>query len=48
MHGQDQTHAEVLKKFRHDIFEEGIIHNGDTIGTDDETLLYVDAPHFNW
>ncbi|KAJ7863136.1 CRAL TRIO domain-containing protein [Mycena olivaceomarginata] len=34
-----QTHEEILKTFRETLFAEGILHEGDTIGTDDETLL---------
>jgi hypothetical protein len=30
---------EALEVFRKQIFEEEIIHEGDTIGTDDATLL---------
>lgn len=30
---------EILEKFRSDIVEEGLLNEGDTIGTDDETLL---------
>ncbi|KAJ7288353.1 CRAL-TRIO domain-containing protein [Mycena rebaudengoi] len=33
------THEEVLEAFRKEVFNEGILHEGDTIGTDDETLL---------
>lgn len=36
--------AGVLETFRQELFKEGIIHNGDTIGTDDETLLYAKPP----
>lgn len=36
-----QTHEEILKTFRETLFAEGILHEGDTIGTDDETLLCV-------
>lgn len=31
--------SEILKAFREQVFEEGILHDGDTIGTDEETLL---------
>ncbi|KAH7928390.1 CRAL/TRIO domain-containing protein [Leucogyrophana mollusca] len=31
--------AEILKTFRKQVFEEGIIHEGDSLGTDDATLL---------
>ncbi|KAG6830982.1 hypothetical protein H0H87_006633 [Tephrocybe sp. NHM501043] len=34
-----ENHAETLKIFRERMFEEGILHDGDTVGTDDETLL---------
>nr|GAT60294.1 predicted protein [Mycena chlorophos] len=33
------THVEVLEQFRNQVESEGILHEGDTIGTDDETLL---------
>jgi hypothetical protein len=33
------AHDEILKTFRRELFEEGILHEGDTLGTDDETLL---------
>lgn len=32
---------QVLAEFRRQVEEEGIIHDGDTIGTDDETLLWL-------
>lgn len=32
---------QVLAEFRRQVEEEGIIHDGDTIGTDDDTLLWV-------
>lgn len=35
------VHGEKLKQFREDLYAEGILHDGDTIGTDDGTLLYV-------
>lgn len=31
----------VVIDFRRQVEEEGIIHDGDTIGTDDDTLLWV-------
>lgn len=30
---------ETFETFRKQVFEEGIIHDGDSIGTDDATLL---------
>ena len=37
--------SDVLKVLREQLFAEGILHEGDTIGTDDLTLLYVfDGP----
>ncbi|KAJ6559210.1 CRAL TRIO domain-containing protein [Mycena vulgaris] len=43
-----RTHDEILKTFRQQLFEEGILNEGDTIGTDDETLLrYLRARKFN-
>jgi CRAL/TRIO, N-terminal domain len=44
MHDQDKTHADVLETFRRELFDEGILHEGDTIGTDDESLLYAGPP----
>ncbi|KAF7365234.1 CRAL-TRIO domain-containing protein [Mycena venus] len=42
------THDEILKTFRTELFDEGILHEGDTIGTDDETLLrFLRARKFN-
>ncbi|KAJ6613348.1 CRAL-TRIO domain-containing protein [Mycena sp. CBHHK59/15] len=42
------TRQEVLEAFRREIFKEGILHEGDTIGTDDETLLrFLRARKFN-
>ncbi|KAF7346310.1 CRAL-TRIO domain-containing protein [Mycena sanguinolenta] len=42
------THDEILKNFRTVLFDEGILHEGDTIGTDDETLLrFLRARKFN-
>ncbi|KAJ7505341.1 hypothetical protein B0H11DRAFT_1978161 [Mycena galericulata] len=35
------THDEILNTFRQELFDEGILQEGDTIGTDDETLLCV-------
>ena len=37
----DLIHQEALKQFREELFAEGILHEGDTIGTSDETLLCV-------
>ena len=37
----DLIHQETLKHFREELFAEGILHEGDTIGTNDETLLCV-------
>lgn len=31
--------ADTLKTFREELFAEGILHEGDSIGTDDSTLL---------
>ncbi|PPQ69102.1 hypothetical protein CVT25_004599 [Psilocybe cyanescens] len=45
------NHSETLKSFRASLFAEGILHEGDTVGTDDETLLRFlrarkfDLPH---
>lgn len=33
------TQQDTLHKFRQQLFEDGILQDGDTIGTDDETLL---------
>ncbi|KAF8073686.1 CRAL-TRIO domain-containing protein [Lyophyllum atratum] len=38
MLGESDSTA-TLKAFREQVFDEGILHEGDTIGTDDETLL---------
>ena len=38
-------HQETLKQFREELFAEGILHEGDTIGTNDETLLCVIIGH---
>lgn len=32
---------QLVIDFRRQVEEEGIIHDGDTIGTDDDTLLWV-------
>ena len=37
----NRVHRETLKQFREELYAEGILHDGDTIGTNDETLLYV-------
>ena len=37
----NQIHQETLKQFREELYAEGILHEGDTIGTSDDTLLYV-------
>lgn len=34
----------ILKQFREGLVQQELIHDGDSIGTDDETLLY--APPF--
>lgn len=44
----DGTQLQVLKSLRRELFDEGILHDGDTIGTDDETLLYVHDLPFSW
>jgi hypothetical protein len=44
----DGTQVQVLKALRQELFDEGILHDGDTIGTDDETLLYVHDCSFDW
>ncbi|KAJ7780633.1 CRAL-TRIO domain-containing protein [Mycena maculata] len=42
------THDEILKTFRQELFDEGVLHEGDSIGTDDETLLrFLRARKFN-
>jgi len=33
------SHQEILEQFRREVFEEGILHEADTLGADDETLL---------
>jgi hypothetical protein len=35
----NQVHGETLKRFREELYAEGILHDGDTIGTSDGTLL---------
>jgi hypothetical protein len=35
------ANRDTLKQFREELYAEGILHDGDTIGTNDETLLYV-------
>ena len=37
----NQIHEATLKQFREELYAEGILHDGDTIGTNDDTLLYV-------
>lgn len=37
------SQAETLAVFRKELFAEGLLHEGDTVGTDDETLLYVES-----
>ncbi|KAK7056834.1 hypothetical protein VNI00_002551 [Paramarasmius palmivorus] len=32
------NHQEILETFRRELFDEGVLHEGDTIGTDNETL----------
>lgn len=34
-----QQQLEILEQFRSQVFDEGILHEGDSIGTDDWTLL---------
>ncbi|KAJ7095885.1 CRAL TRIO domain-containing protein [Mycena belliarum] len=42
------SHTDILGTFRTELFEDGILHEGDTIGTDDETLLrFLRARKFN-
>ena len=41
----DLVQQETLKQFRAELFAEGILHEGDTIGTNDETLLCVIIGH---
>jgi hypothetical protein len=33
------SHQDTLHELRRELFEEGILQDGDTVGTDDETLL---------
>jgi len=35
----NQIRAETLKQFREELYTEGILHDGDTIGTNDDTLV---------
>ncbi|KAF8231710.1 CRAL/TRIO domain-containing protein [Tricholoma matsutake] len=45
---QGGLHAEVMETFRQELFEEGTLHDGDTIGTDDQSLLrFLRARKFN-
>ena len=39
--GTDLIQQQTLKQFREELFAEGILHEKDTIGTNDETLLYA-------
>ncbi|KNZ73046.1 Sec14 cytosolic factor [Termitomyces sp. J132] len=41
MSGESEDHWQVqaLEAFRKQVFNEGILHDGDSVGTDDETLL---------
>ncbi|KAF9013292.1 CRAL-TRIO domain-containing protein [Cyathus striatus] len=39
MPATSENHDEILKNFREQLFEEDTLHDGDSIGTDDETLL---------
>ena len=41
MHDLGMHSVEGLETFRRELFNEGILHDGDTIGTDDETLMYA-------
>ena len=34
----------ILKQFRETLQQQDLIHDGDSIGTDDDTLLYVQSP----
>ena len=36
-----EKQEEILKQFREQLEQRDLIHEGDTIGTDDATLLYV-------
>ncbi|KAG5648433.1 hypothetical protein DXG03_005007 [Asterophora parasitica] len=40
MPGEPSAPADTLRAFREQVFSEGILHEGDTIGTDDETLFF--------
>lgn len=33
------SHPEVLEQFKKEVLEEGILHEADTLGAEDETLL---------
>ena len=45
----DQIHEETLKQFRKELYSEGVLHDGDSVGTDDNTLLYVNnGPTFSF
>ena len=37
----NRVHGETLELFREELYGESILHDGDTIGTNYETLLYV-------
>lgn len=39
-----EKQQEILKQFRAGLEKQDLIHDGDTIGTDDATLLYVPSP----
>lgn len=45
---QDPEHTTremtILQTFREQLYAEDILHDGDTVGTDDETLLYALTP----
>lgn len=51
MPAQNQVEADTLAQFRKEVYEEGIIAEGDTLGTDDETFMWVvwkaDLPFIN-
>ncbi|KAF7422578.1 hypothetical protein PC9H_010734 [Pleurotus ostreatus] len=48
MPAQNQVEVETLAQFRKEVFEEGIIAEGDTLGTDDETFIrFLRARKFN-
>jgi hypothetical protein len=36
---QVKNQDQILEQFRKELVEEDLLHDGDTIGTDDETLL---------